>query len=71
MFEVPATSSIFFEKLGKHPETRAMFKLLEFVSDPLDDPSFIKVYKCEKTKEKLNKIKKINDLLKKIASMDV
>ena len=68
---MPATSSIFYEKLGKHPETREIFQLLGFESVPPNDPQFVKLYKCNKTKEQLMNVKKISDLLKKIASMNV
>lgn len=74
VFEISAASSIFFEKLGKHPETKKIFKILGFQAvraEPPNDPSFVRLYRCDKTKDNLRRVKRISDLLNKIASMDV
>ena len=70
-YEVSATSSIFFEKLGKHPETRRIFDLLGFEAVPPDDPAYVKAYRCQKDRTRLSKVVKISELLKKIAAQEI
>ena len=70
-YEITATSSIFHEKLGKHPETRQIFLILGFEALPPDDPTYVRTYRIKKDRERLQKVRKISNLLKKIANMDL
>lgn len=70
-YEVPATSTIFFEKLGKHPETHKIFAILGFETVPPAASGFVKAYRCKKNRDRKEFVGKIVELLKKIANMDV
>ena len=70
-YEVNATSSIFHEKLGKHAETRQIFMILGFEAVPPDDPTFVRTYRIRKDRDKLQKVRKISNLLNKIANMNL
>ena len=49
-YDVVATSSIFAEKLGKHPETRTIFQLLDFEPHPAKSQN-VQFYRCKKNKK--------------------
>ena len=70
-YEVPATSTIFYEKLGKHTETRKIFEILGFETVPPNAKGLVKMYRCKKNRERKEKVGKILELLKKIATMDI
>ena len=67
-FELEITTSIFYQKLGKYPETDKIFKILEFEPDPKLNP---RLYRIQKTQENLNKIKKTNQLFKSILQVNI
>ena len=55
-FEIPATSAIFHDKLGKHPETKTIFEVLGFERVPPGDDDFVKCYRIRKDKENRAKV---------------
>ena len=67
-FELEITTSIFYQKLGKYPETDKIFKILEFEPDPKLNP---RLYRIQKNQENLNKIKKTNTLFKSILQVNI
>lgn len=69
-FDVVATSSIFADKLGKHNETHSMFQILGF--EPiLHSQVSVKSYRAKKSRQQLERIGKVTELLRKIANMEV
>jgi len=70
-FEIDSTSAIFHEKLGKHPETRQIFMIMGFEAVPPNDPNHVRMYRITKSRDHLKKVRKISDLLMKIATMDL
>ena len=45
--------------------------ILGFEAVPPDDPTFVRTYRIRKDRDKLQKVRKISNLLKKIANMDL
>ena len=70
-YEIDATSTIFNEKLGKHPETFQIFKILGFTTVPSEEEVNIQSYRIKKSRDHLKKVRRISELLLKIANMDL
>ena len=70
-YEIPSTSTVFHEKLGKHPETRQIFLILGFEAQPPNDPNYVRAYRIKKSRKHVHKVRKIKELLEKIANMDL